>query len=61
MPRGLLAAVSGHPREIHARHRARSPHTRGSFVVLVLCIDDGGPGGVHGVGNGARSPGYRWA
>ena len=51
MPLGLLAAVSGHPREIHARYRARSPRTRGSFVALVLRIDDGGPGGVHGIGN----------
>ncbi len=54
MPLGLLAAASGHPREIHARHRARSPHTRDPFVVLLLRIDDGGPGGVHGVGNGTE-------
>ena len=51
MPLGLLAAVSGHPREIHARHRARSPRTRDLFIVLPRRIDHGGPGGVHGIGN----------
>ena len=54
MPLGLSATLSGHPREIHARHRARSPRTRGSFVVLLRRIDDGGPGGVHGIGNGTE-------
>ena len=44
MPLGLLAAVSGHPREIDACHRAWSPHTRGPFIVLILRIDDGGNG-----------------
>ena len=55
MPPGLLAALSRHPREIHARHRARSPHTLCSFVAQLLRIDDGGPGGVHGIGNGQQS------
>ena len=36
------------------RHRARSPHTLCSFVAQLLCIDDGGPGGVHGIGNGSE-------
>jgi hypothetical protein len=46
MPLGLLAAASGHSREIHARHRVRSPCPRDPFIVLLLRIDDGGPGGV---------------
>jgi hypothetical protein len=54
VPLGLLAAVSGHPREIHARHRARSLHTLCSFVAQLLRIDGGGPGGVHGIGNGSE-------
>jgi hypothetical protein len=54
MPLGLLAAVSRHPREIHVRHRARSPHTLCSFVAQLLRIDDGGPGCVHGIGNGSE-------
>jgi len=54
MPRGLLAAASGHPREIHAHHRVRSPCPRDPFIVLLWRIDDGGPDGVHGIGNGSE-------
>ena len=37
---------------------ARSPHTRGSFVVLLMCIDDGGPRGrAGGHGDSARETG----